>query len=101
MESVELLSGANVALVSLVLMLTAALKLIFSEAFATTLGQRLLPVVPIVLGVIGAFAGISETGSTWQEKLVSGLMSGISAAAAYKLGKTTVMGQGITEKAKE
>ncbi len=96
MNAVDLLSGANAAIVALVLMLTGAMTMVFDKQFASGLGQRLLPVVPLVLGVVLALAGVASDGATLQEKLVSGLVSGMAAAISFKLGHTTVMGTGVT-----
>lgn len=98
MEATELINGANIVLVTLVLAITSGLKIAFDSFFSSKLGQRLLPIVPIILGVIGGLVGIADPAETIVDKITVGFLSGLSAAVAYKLGKTTILGQGVKEK---
>lgn len=97
MNPTDLLTGANAALVAIILVITGAVKSIFSDFFLSSLGQRLLPLLPIVLGVGLSFLGLGAA-TTVVDKIMVGLLSGLTAAMSFKLGKTSVLGQGIEDK---
>lgn len=103
MNPQDMLTGANVVLITLILTITGAIKAIFSDFFTTKLGQRILPVAPIILGIGLAFLGMGTQGTapTFADKFTVGLMSGLSAAMGWKLTKSTVLGQGVEEKPKK
>jgi len=101
MDPNDMLNGANVILVTMIVAITSAIKFLFSDFFESALGKRLLPVVPIVLGIIGGLVGIAQPAETILDKIMVGLMSGLSAAMSYKIGHTTIMGNGVTAQPKE
>ena len=96
----DMLSGANVVLIAIILTVTGAIKSIFPDCFGSKTGQRILPIIPIVLGIAGALAGLGSPGAaaTILDKVMVGLMSGLSAAISFKLARTTVLGKGIDAK---
>ena len=92
----EILSGASATLVTIIIAMLSILKSVFAEFFASNLGQRLLPVIPIVLGMFGGLLGLTAAVGL-KAQLVAGFLTGISASFLFKVGKTTVLGQGIVE----
>lgn len=91
----ELLNGANAALVSMVVMLTLVVKSVGGPFFDKALGQRLLPLVPLVLAVALSFLGLASPADSVTDKLLVGLLSGLAASASYKVVKTSVLGSGV------
>jgi hypothetical protein len=90
----QLMTGANMLLAGAVFAATQVLKLVFPRAALTAIGARLMPVLPVILGVVGSVAGISS-GKTIGEKVAVGIIAGFTAGHGFKIGKTTVMGKGI------
>ena len=88
-----LLSGQHATLVGVVFGATTVVKQVAADFFRTRLGQRLLPLVPLVLGVLGAFSGLADA-ATNLDRTVIGLVSGLIASHSFKVGRTTVMGRG-------
>jgi len=84
----------NLLLTGAVFALLQVLKMVVPKWSTTQIGQRLLPVIPLLLGVGGAMAGLCSA-STWQEKLAIGIMAGFAAGQGFKIGKTTALGKGI------
>jgi hypothetical protein len=93
----SLVTGKNLLLAGSVFALTTGAREMFKAFFASTLGQRFLPVLPLVLGVIGALLGICDGASEWQSRLAVGLIAGFAAGHLFKVGKTSLMGAGIDE----
>lgn len=90
----SLWSGANVALTSGIFAVVMTMKMVFPEAFASKWGQRFLPLLPVVLGVVGGLLGcVSQTRT--QDRVLVGLLCGFAAAHVYKMGKTSLLGHGI------
>jgi hypothetical protein len=98
MDLTSLITGKNLVLAGGVFALTTTIRMSFKEFFKTRGGERLLPVLPIVLGVIGALMGICENVTTWQDKLMVGVIAGFTAGHLFKMGKTSMMGIGLPEK---
>jgi len=96
MENPEILSGASATLVTIIIAILSIAKSVFSEFFASNLGQRVLPIIPIILGMFGGLLGLTAA-ATLKAQLISGFLTGISASFLFKVGKTTVLGQGIVE----
>jgi len=99
----SLLTGENAILVGGVLAVCSTLKASFKEFFKGKVGQRLLPIMPVLLGVIAALVGIGDVGAeaTWQNKLVLGIIAGFTAGQLFKAGKTSLFGWGIDDQPKE
>lgn len=91
----ELLTGRNISLAGGVFVVMAIGKNYIAPKFWTgKIGQRLLPVIPLALGIGGAFLGFCDC-TTWQDKLAIGLIAGWASSHTFKLGKTSVLGWGI------
>lgn len=94
----SLLTGENAALVGGVLAICSTLKATFKGFFKGKIGQRLLPVLPVLLGIVAAMAGIGDAGEdVWQSKLVLGVLAGFTAGQLFKAGKTSIFGWGIED----
>lgn len=88
-----LLSGWNLLLGVAVLIVTAALKKSLSKFWDTGIGNRLFVWVPLVLGSVGALAGLCDPDVVrWQERLIVGLVTATVAMATFKVGQTSVFG---------
>lgn len=87
-------TGRNLILAGSVFALTQMLKQAFPAFWSSAWGQRLMPIVPVVLGVVAMFAGLGEGAARWSDKLVTGVMVGAMAATAFQVGKQTVLGWG-------
>jgi len=100
----SLLTGENAAFVGGILALVSTLRGAFKKFFRSTKGQRLLPVLPVVLGIVAAMVGIGEAKEAlpqWQDKLVLGILAGFTAGQLFKAGKTSVFGWGIADQPQE
>lgn len=98
----NLLTGENAALVAGVVAICSTLKATFKGFFKGKVGQRLLPVIPVLLGIAAAMAGIGDAGGpTWQSKLVFGVIAGFTAGQLFKAGKTSIFGWGIEDEPKQ
>lgn len=91
----SLITGQNLLLTGGIFVFTTFLRETFRGFFAGTVGQRLLPVIPLILGVAGALSGLSEKVSNWQSEVMLGMICGFLASHFFKVGKTTVMGIGL------
>ena len=93
-----LVTGENAALVAGVLAVCSTVRGVFKPFFKSKLGQRLLPLMPVLLGIAGAMARIGNAGSNeWQSRLVLGVIAGFTAGQLFKAGKTSVFGWGIED----
>lgn len=90
-----LLTGNNLLLTGGVFAATATIRESFKKFFESVVGQRLLPIAPMVFGIAGAQAGICEGASTWQGRCMLGLIAGFSAGHFFKIGKTSLLGAGV------
>jgi hypothetical protein len=95
MDLTLILTGPNLLLAGGLFVVTTTLKSVFPGFFATKAGQRVLPILPLLLGVLGAFLGFASGSGAWQSQVVMGLLCGFAAANFFKIGKTTVMGWGL------
>lgn len=96
----DLASERNAAVASAVVVIVQVVRNGAPTFFESKTGQRILPLVPVILGVLAGYLGFCEIpAQTWQNKLMAGLLIGASANAMYKLARTTVMGQGLAEPA--
>lgn len=59
-------------------------------------GKRLLPLLPVIIAVALAMAGVGAAGA-WRERLLFGIFSGALAGHGYKLLKTTLAGRGLSD----
>lgn len=89
----ELVTGRNLSLAGGIVVVVMVFRQLFPAAWKTPLGKRVLPVLPILLGVLGAIAGMAEAAS-WQDRVVVGLLAGYVAAHSFQVGKTSVLGYG-------
>jgi hypothetical protein len=80
--------------VGVVFALLQTVKMAVPKWAATKVGQRLMPLIPIALGVVGAVAGLSSA-TTWGDKIALGVIAGFAAGQGFKVGKTTLLGKGI------
>lgn len=87
-------TGRNLILAGSVFACTQTLKQAFPAFWASPWGQRLMPVVPVVLGVVGMFLGLGEGAARWTDKVVTGALVGAVAATAFQVGKQTLLGWG-------
>jgi hypothetical protein len=95
-------TGENAALVAGVVAVCSTLKATFKGFFKGKVGQRLLPLMPVLLGTAGAMCGIGDAGAdTWQAKLVLGVICGFTAGQLFKAGKTSIFGWGIEDQPKQ
>ena len=92
----QLLTGRNLMLAGAIFVILTAMKTPFKDFWASHWGQRLLPVLPLVLGIGGGFLGLCDC-ATWQDKLLIGILAGFASANFFKVGKTTVLGYGLPE----
>jgi outer membrane biosynthesis protein TonB len=97
MDVSAILTGTNLLLASGIFVLITVLRVPFKSIFESRNGQRFLPLLPLVLGVVGALLGACSNCSTWQEKVLIGLLAGFASSHFFKLGKTTVFGWGLPE----
>lgn len=98
MDISSLLTGKNAAFAAGLIAVVSGLRVVFPYVFETKWGLRLLPLLPMALGVAGAFVlgpNIVDANTT-QMKAMVGLLAGLVAAQTYKIGKTTVVGKGIS-----
>lgn len=96
-EVSELVSGRNATLAGAAFVAVALLKNLAPGFVGTRVGKRLLPVLPVLLCIVGAFLGFADPAmtATWQDKMMVGLLSGATSAWLFKMGKTTVLGRGL------
>lgn len=87
-------TGRNLVLAGSIFALTQVLKQAFPAFWASAWGQRLMPVLPVLLGVVAVFLGFGEGAARWTDKIVTGVMVGATAVMAFQVGKKTVLGWG-------
>lgn len=90
----QLLTGKNMTFAGSILVVLSVLRRPLLEFWKSVYGQRLLPVAPLLLGVGGSFAGMTD-GVTWQDKVMLGLICGFTAGHMFKVGKTSLLGYGL------
>ncbi len=95
LDLTNLLTGNNLLLTGGVFAATSGLRGAIPDFFANKIGQRTLPVIPLVLGIVGALAGVCDGVSTWEGEVMLGMIAGTVAGQGFKLGKTTLLGAGI------
>lgn len=93
----ELVTGKNWQLAAGIFVLMSLVKQVGAPFWKGQIGQRLLPVLPLLFGIAGAFVGICENCSTWQDKLLIGILAGYVAGHTFKVLRTTVVGYGTGE----
>ena len=93
----DLVSPRNLGVATAIVVFIATFRGAVPSLFERPTVRRLLPVLPVLLGVAAAFGGFTETvgPASWQNRLVIGILTGAAAASLYKVGKTTVLGQGL------
>jgi len=94
--------GRNLLLYAGIFMLTGAVVSVGNvgekKFFLTDLGQRLMPIIPLVIGVLLAVVGVSEPMASKMDAAVFGMISGGIVGHAYKTGRTSVLGYGLPNK---
>lgn len=90
----DFLDASDGLLIAACVGLTMTLRFTVSGFFASKIGRRLLPLVPLSIGLLGAGAGLVQ-GSSAVERCVRGLLLGALAAHAFKATRTTVLGLGL------
>jgi hypothetical protein len=97
MDLSSLLTGKNAAFAAGLIAVVSGLRAVFPYVFESKVGARLLPLLPMVLGVAGAFLlGGHIDATTVQTKVGVGLLAGLVAAQSYKIGRTTVAGKNVS-----
>lgn len=90
----DLITGRNMGLAAGIFVVMSILRTSLPKVWATSIGQRALPIMPIILGEIGAFIGVTDA-EKWQDKMIVGLICGWAASNLFKVGRTSVLGYGI------
>lgn len=98
MDLSYVLTGKNLLLLSAVFAMTQVLKSSIPWFTYSVMGQRLIPILPIVLGVIGSLVGLCSENS-WPDRVAIGIIAGFSAGQMFKVGKTTLLGKGVNVQA--
>ena len=93
----SLFSTTHIALSVAIFVVVATVKKLAHPFFDThTVGIRVLPVLPLVLGVAAALLGFVDSGITrLPDRLVVGVLCAAFSSQAYKLAKTTILGRGL------
>ena len=92
----QLLTGRNASLTAAIFVILTLMKPGLANFFRTPWGKRLLPVLPVALGVALAFAGLSDA-TTKQDKFLIGVIAGFVAGHTFKIGRTSLLGIGIED----
>lgn len=95
MDLSTLLTGRNGLFTVAIFAITQTLKSLFPAFFATKFGQRLLPAIPLVLGVVGGLLGIPEGVTRMRDGVIVGIVAAFVAANLFKIGRTTALGWGL------
>lgn len=90
-----LLTGRNALFAAAIYAITQTLKTIAPKFFAGKIGQRLLPVIPLVLGIVGGVLGVPDGVTRMQDKIVIGIVAAFASSHLFKLGRTSVLGWGL------
>ena len=91
-------SGQNGILAAAIWGILHALKLMAPDFAASKLGQRLMPVFPLVLGAVGGLLGaVSVTPDTRLDRAVLGLAIGGLTAQVFKVARTSLMAKGLDD----
>lgn len=90
----SLLTTSNLALSGAILAVITTAKRSFPKLSKKGWAQRVMPVLPLLLGVAGGLLGATDA-TELQEKVTIGLVCGFFAANVYKVGRTSVLGVGI------
>ena len=93
----SLFSATHIALSVAIFVVVATVKKLAHPFFDThTVGIRVLPVLPLVLGVAAALLGFVDSGITrLPDRIVVGVLCAAFSSQAYKLAKTTILGRGL------
>lgn len=92
----ELLTSQNILLVAAIYAIVQALKMALPKWSAGKVGQRVIPLLPLALGVAGALLGMGGLGeATIADQVTIGIIAGSVAAQGFKVGRTTLLGRGV------
>lgn len=94
----SLITGKNLVLAGGSFALTTSMRASFKDFFATRAGARLLPLLPVIFGIVGALMGVCDGVTAWQDRVMLGALLGFTAGHVFKMGKQSIMGIGIPEK---
>lgn len=86
----------NVALPFAIVFVTYVIRQGAAPFFRSARGQRLLPALPLLLGLGFALGGIGTAGP-WRDRVLFGILAGMTASAGFKFVRTTVWGKGIAD----
>jgi hypothetical protein len=93
-----MLTGQNGVLAGAIIGIVMALKRSVPWLTESKAGQRLLPIVPLILGAIGGgFGSVIVDPVTMANKIIAGIMVGGAASLGFKMLKTTVFGHGLDD----
>lgn len=86
-------SPANLLLAAAIYVLVTALKQALPGLTTTRLGRRVLPILPVILGVLGALAGFVDSAiDRLPDRIAVGVLSGAFSAWGFKFVQKTVRG---------
>lgn len=94
MDIQQLLLPENMALPVVTGLIVQAIRQSGKDLFATPRGARVLPVLPYIIGLALALAGIGTAG-VWRERFLLGIMAGAVSSSVYKMLVTTLLARGI------
>lgn len=95
----NIVTGTNLSLAIAVNVILVVIRTLAPEAFKTPIGQRILPVLPILLGL--PLAMLLSDIARWQDRLVMGFLVGFVASTMFKVGRTSILGMGLDIATKE
>lgn len=94
MDDASLISPRNSAVAAGIVAIITGLRRSWPEFFAGNVGKRILPLLPMALGVAAAFAGLCDMGDapllTWPSKAVVGVLTGTVASTLFKVADSTI-----------
>ena len=94
MDDASLISPRNSAVAAGIVAIITGLRRSWPEFFAGRVGKRVLPLLPMALGVAAAFAGLCDMGDgpllTWPSKAVVGVLTGTFASTLFKVADSTI-----------
>ena len=101
LDLTSLITGNNLILAGGTFAIMATLRKSFKDFFATTFGQRVLPILPLLIAIGGALGGVCDGVTTWQDKVMLGCICGFAAGHLFKLGRTSLLGIGVDDSSKD
>lgn len=95
----DMISGKNLMLSGAVFAVVASVKTVAPSIQSSKVGQRLLPILPVILGALAALAGFCDVALAprWQDRVVVGILSGAFSGHFFKMGKTSLLGMDLDD----